>query len=591
MTGAPASLWESANLVAALVAIDPNCGGVVLRAGPGPARDAWLAILRDLLPAGGPFRRVTPGIGEEMLTGGLDLVATLRTGRPVNSRGVLADAEGGVVVLAMAERLTPATAARIAAAMDCGETARAGDGGRARGKFRVVALDEGDGADERPPAAIIDRLTFCVGLEEIGWREVAARFHQAREIDAARAGLAAVEAAPSAVEALVAAAAHLGVPSLRAPLQALRVARALCALRGANVVDTQDLQTAAQLVLAPRATQVPASEMQSDVDSEAEPDEEPQPNDPSEDADVPDDQSDEGASAAPLDDVVLAAAAAALPPGLLARLATSAGPGKAGQERSAQGQKASARRGRPAATRRGALRDGRIALVDTLCAAVPWQKLRRREKEQRRIIVKPEDFRIVRYRARPEQTAIFVVDASGSSAAQRLSEVKGAIELLLVDCYVRRESVALVAFRGNTAEVILPPTRSLARAKRTLSSLPGGGGTPLALGLDVALTLADSLRRKGRSPLLVLMTDGKANVARDGAPGRVRALDDALDAAKSVRAAGIATFAIDTAPASQTALESTTLRLGQAMNARYIRLPVVDATQVSQAVRAAAPAS
>ena len=154
------------------------------------------------------------------------------------------------------------------------------------------------------------------------------------------------------------------------------------------------------------------------------------------------------------------------------------------------------------------------------------------------VIVRPEDFRIVRYRQPRGATTIFVVDASGSSAMQRLAEVKGAIELLLADCYVRRDSVALIAFRGIGAEIVLPPTRSTARAKRRLTGLPGGGGTPLASGLDAALALADQVRRKGQSPLLVLMTDGRANVCRDGTGGRARAMEEAIDAGRRLFAAG-----------------------------------------------------
>ena len=104
------------------------------------------------------------------------------------------------------------------------------------------------------------------------------------------------------------------------------------------------------------------------------------------------------------------------------------------------------------------------------------------------------------------------MDASGSSALHRLAEAKGAIELLLASCYVRRDRVALVAFRGQSAELLLPPTRSLVRAKRSLASLPGGGGTPLAAGIDVSLLLADAVQRRGGTPTIVLLTDGRANV-------------------------------------------------------------------------------
>jgi magnesium chelatase subunit D len=335
------------------------------------------------------------------------------------------------------------------------------------------------------------------------------------------------------------------------------------------------------LVLAPRATTFPSSESPPESGDGSDPrDQKDEPSEPPSDG--------QGAEArAQLNDLVLSAAAAAIPPGLLAQIAEGAGRGKSGREPTRVAKPVAARRGRPMAARRGALRDGRLGVVDTLRAAAPWQLVRRGEGEQRRFKVRPEDFRIIRFRARSEQTAVFVVDASGSSAAQRLAEVKGAIELLLVDCYVRRDSVALVAFRGVSGEIILPPTRSLARAKRTLSGLPGGGGTPLAAGLDVALALADSLRRKGQSPLLVLMTDGRANVARDGTGGRARALEDALGAARRIRSAGIAALAIDTSPLSRGEAEPPTLLLGRAMNGRYMRLPNADSARVSEAVLAA----
>jgi magnesium chelatase subunit D len=580
MTGAsaPSSSWERANLAAALVAIDPRLGGVVLHGGAGPAGEAWFAALRELLPSDAPLRRAPHGIGDDGLMGGLDLAATLRAGRSIAGRGVLAEAEGGILVLAMAERLPPATAARIVAAMD-----RAGVSPERAG-FGVVAIDEGDGEDERPPAALSDRLAFPVDLRGVSWRVVEQRFWDRRQVAEARDSLPAVRNEASMVEVLVTAAARLGVGSLRAPLHALRAARALSALRGSEEVEEADIMAAAQLVLSPRATAFPeerAPDSGDAAESDATSGEENESGEP------PAEPSLEATRAAELNDLVLAAAAAALPPGLLARIAGAEGRGKPGRERTRLVKAVPARRGRPMAARRGALREGRLCLVDTLRAAAPWQVLRRREGEGRRFIVKPEDFRIVRFRARSEQTAVFVVDASGSSAAQRLAEVKGAVELLLVDCYVRRDSVALIAFRGVSGEIILPPTRSLVRAKRTLSGLPGGGGTPLASGLDVALGLADSLRRKGQSPLLVLMTDGRANIARDGAPGRARALEDALDAATRVRAAGIAALAIDTSPLSRTEAEPPTLRLGRAMNARYIKLPNADAARVSETVLAA----
>jgi magnesium chelatase subunit D len=170
---------------------------------------------------------------------------------------------------------------------------------------------------------------------------------------------------------------------------------------------------------------------------------------------------------------------------------------------------------------------------------------------------------------------------------RRLAEVKGAIEQLLADCYVRRDSVALVAFRGKGAEIILPPTRSIARARRTLAGLPGGGGTPLASGLDLGLDLAERIARKGETPLIVLMTDGRANIARDGSPGREKAATDAREACKAVRLSGVRTLAIDSA---QPMRRGDVRELADAMRALYMPLPFADSGAINKAVRAASGA-
>ncbi|HEY4975215.1 MAG TPA: VWA domain-containing protein, partial [Steroidobacteraceae bacterium] len=172
----------------------------------------------------------------------------------------------------------------------------------------------------------------------------------------------------------------------------------------------------------------------------------------------------------------------------------------------------------------------------------------------------------------------------GSSAMHRLAEVKGAVELLLAECYVRRDQVAVVAFRGRGAELVLPPTRSLVRAKRSLAGLPGGGATPLAAGLALAHELAEQLRRRGLAPALVILTDGQANIARDGSSGRAHAQDDAMLVARLLRAAAFNTLLIDTALRPQPQARA----LAEAMRARYLPLPYADARALVDAVQSAA---
>jgi magnesium chelatase subunit D len=247
------------------------------------------------------------------------------------------------------------------------------------------------------------------------------------------------------------------------------------------------------------------------------------------------------------------------------------------------------KRGRPAGVSRGELRGGaKLNVIETLRAAAPWQPLRRREAaasgetSRPRILIRKDDFRVSRFKRRTETTTIFVVDASGSAALHRLAEAKGAVELLLADCYIRRDQVALIAFRGSAAELLLPPTRSLARAKRSLAGLPGGGGTPLAAGLDAAFALSDAIRRKGQTPTVIVLTDGRANIARDGGQGRPRAEEDAISAARQLRAAGIAAVLVDTSPRPGISGENVAREMG----ARYLPLPHADAATLSKAVLA-----
>jgi magnesium chelatase subunit D len=582
MTGARA--WSDAIAAAQLFAVDRlGTGGILLRSRAGPVRDRWLAILRSALPPSHPQKHLPLHTADGRLLGGLDLNATLQAGHPVAERGLLAEADGGVLVLAMAERLSSATSVHVTAAMDARETIVERDGLSLRmpARFGVIALDEGL-EDEVAPASLCDRLAFHLDLNEISVRDADEILIDAPEITSARERLGSLNADDDQVEALCGAATALGIVSLRAPLLAIRVACASAALAGHIAVEQDDIAIAARLVLAPRALVFPQ------VQEPDRPDQTPQsPAENETDNEGREDQTPEMDRV--LDEVILAAVKAAIPPDILAAMHT----GPAGKRHSRSSGKAGAlqksnQRGRPNGVWRGELRSGaKLNVIETLRAAAPWQPMRRREAAngfvtQPRILIRKDDFRIARFKQRSETTTIFVVDASGSAALHRLAEAKGAVELLLADCYTLRDQVALIAFRGNAAELLLPPTRSLARAKRSLAGLPGGGGTPLAAGLDVAFALADLIRRKGQTPTVILLTDGRANVARDGGQGRPRAEEDAVNAAKQLRAAGIAGVLVDTSARPGPLAE----QFAREMGARYLPLPHADATTLSRAVLA-----
>ncbi|MES1147658.1 MAG: magnesium chelatase ATPase subunit D, partial [Bradyrhizobium guangdongense] len=289
----------------------------------------WLALLRAALSLSGNVKQVPLHIAEGRLLGGLDLNATLLAGRPVAERGLLAEADGGVIMLAMAERLTAAMTVHITAAMDAGETIAERDGLSLRmpARFGVIAIDEGL-EDEFAPASLRDRLALHLDLNAIGIRDAEEFALDAAVTAAARAKLPCLKAAATQIEAVCTAATALGITSLRAPLLALRIARASAALAGHSRIEQEDLALAARLVLAPRALVFPPA------DEAAQPEEPPPPLENEADGSGSEDQTPDVDRA--LDEIILAAVQAAIPPDVLAALRA----GSAGRSRSRSSGKA-----------------------------------------------------------------------------------------------------------------------------------------------------------------------------------------------------------------------------------------------------------
>lgn len=595
--------WADAGLATRLLAIDPaGLGGIVLRGGVGPSRDRVIAWVREQQPAGAPLQKIPLHVTEDRLLGGISLADTLRCGRLVREQGLLARCDGGIAVVAMAERLEPHVVSHLCAVVDRGELAleREGISAIVRCRLGLVVLDEGLG-DERTPEALRDRLAFEVELDGLDPRVVPKLEISPRELARARARLRAVSLDDEAVDALCRAAGTLGIASLRAVVLAATAARAHAAASGRDRVGELDLQVAARLVLGPRAERLeppsvsPTDEEEPAANDSREPEPPPPPEAELEPQPETSEQDDTDASSelpGPLGEIVLEAAKSGIPGGVLEalRLGTALrhAPRRAGQAGVA---KASRLGGRPTGTLAAPPAHGsRLHVLDTLRAAAPWQRLRGRElgsAAQTRLEIRKEDFRVRRFAQRTETCVIFAVDASGSAAQQRLAEAKGAVERVLADCYVRRDHVALIAFRGTEATLVLPPTRSLARVRRRLAALPGGGTTPLAAGIDAALALADASRRGGRTPLVVFMTDGRGNVARDGRGGAGPAREDALASSRRLRVAGVPTLMLDTAARSRPDVR----RLAAEMNARYLALPRLDTAGVSREIQALAKES
>lgn len=543
-------------LAMALLAIDPHgLGGMAIRSRAGPVRERCLELV-SRLP--GPAQRIAPSVPEDALFGGLDVAATLSAGKPVYRKGLMETTQS--LVLAMAERTTPSLAARIAARLD------------ERLSPCLVALDEGAEPDETLPSALGERLAFAVDLSDVSWSQVPVSADESDRIEDARDRLPAVKVGDGAFRALGVLCLKLGIDSARAPLFAKRAAAALAALDGRESVSEADLESAAALTLAHRATQTPAPEEKAE--------EEPPP-------ERPDNQTEQGEQEQDQlllpDELLLEAVRALIPDDLLTRLTGA-------RARSSRGSGAGARvrgnrRGRPLPARPGRLDGGApVDLVATLRAAAPWQTIRKMAQPEREgLHIRMSDIRVKRYEDRSDRLLVFAVDASGSSAIARLAEAKGAVELLLGQAYARRDHVALIAFRGDKAELLLSPTRSLVRTKKQLAALPGGGGTPLAAGLQAAMELADHARRRGLTPTMALLTDGRANVALDGSANRVAAAEDAQRVARGLRRMGMDSIVIDTGNRPERQLRT----LSEILDGTYLPLPRANAERLSEAVSAA----
>ena len=573
--------WDLAQLALLLLQVDPHgLGGVWLKAGYSPARQTWLAQLHAL---GLPVMRMPHHIDQERMLGGIDLSVTLAKGRVVEQIGLLAQANKGMVVVPMSEKLSPQTLAMLLQAHDQGQVHALAIGATHASRFGLVALDESQEDEPGVASKLKERLALWIEMDtvDIAMSQEKIEALSAQELAEVRSVLVKIQATEAQMRALCEVAFALGIDSMRAPLLALRLACVHAAIHDREFLEEEDLRIAAQMVLSPRATRMPSSQ---EAES-AEPPEPPTPPDASnteQDAaqeDTPPPPTTEPAS---LEDTILAASLASLPPKLLDQLLLGASQSKSQSSSGNSGQaQMSRQRGRPLSPRLGRPTSGaRLHLLATLRAAAPKQKLRTKHAGQK-IAIRSEDFYIQRFAHKAASCIIVAMDASGSAALARLAEAKGAVEILLQQSYARRDSVCVIAFRGAQAQTLLPATRSLVRAKKALAGLPGGGGTPIALALKHATEQAQALQRQGITPLLVMLSDGKANVTIDGVGGRTQAQADALQCAKQWATHGFTSLWIDTAlqPTGQAK------ELANVMQARYLPMPYVASQRLADAMQ------
>lgn len=622
---------ETAKQALLLLAVNPALAGVAIAATVGSGKSTLARAFAALLPEDAPFVELPVNVTEDRLLGGLDLEATLTTGARVIERGLLAHAHGGVLYVDGLNLLDSSVVAHLMEVMTNGVVRVEREGLSAVHPARFVLVGTYDPGDGEVQRSLLDRIGLIVPFApqtDLHLRaEVVRRNHLRRNggaeqaspaaylrlrgeavddetqmlramIADARVRLPQVHIQDEQVQALIQTALSLGVEGNRADVFAVQAALAKAALDGRDGVDDDDLRLAVRLVLLPRATRLPEADERRETKDE-------QTRGRGDPGNL-EDRDESNAAAEPrneqLEALLMSAAEAELPKDVLNLPFVLQRRGRSGS----RGAALNNRRGRFVRAVEGDPRGNRIALLQTLMAAAPWQRLRRIESEKLKIekglsgkafsilnsqfSIRPEDVRVKRFRDKAGMLYIFAVDASGSMAINRMREAKGAAIRLLQDAYVHRDQVALIAFRGRRAQVLLQPSQSVERAKRELDVLPTGGGTPLASALLTAWQLAQQARGRGiTQATLVLMTDGRANVSlgsRESEVGGGTPVDKAelqreiQQLAALLRADGIHAIVIDTQANYLSRGEAP--KLAEWLGGRYVYLPNARAEQITK---------
>jgi magnesium chelatase subunit D len=596
-----------------LLAVDPSLGGVVIPSAVGSGKSTLARAFADILPDGTPFVELPLNVTEDRLIGGVDLEATLASGQRVVQHGVLSKANKGVLYVDSLSLLDSSAVSHIMDAMSRGLVLVEREGLSEVHPADFMLVGTYDPSDGEVRMGLLDRIGIIVPFTAqndyrarkkivnivMGTRDREDTEDELRMlrglIEAAKEQLPRVSMTNEQIQGLIQTAISLGVEGNRVDIFAIRAAIASAALAQRTEVDDEDLKLAMKLVLVPRATRMPEREA---TDEEMAQDEPPPPEEESEaeDEDAPPDNPDADAEEEQeetpdmIEELMMDAMETELPDNILNISLASKKKAKSGS----RGEALNNRRGRFVRAQEGEMKSGKVALIPTLISAAPWQQSRKADKKMSgrpagALIINKEDVKIKKFRDKSGTLFIFMVDASGSMALNRMRQAKGAVASLLQNAYVHRDQVALISFRGKQAQVLLPPSQSVDRAKRELDVLPTGGGTPLASALFSGWETAKQARTKGISQIMfVMITDGRGNIPLKAAyePNAEKAPKEELEKeiealALSIQADGVASIVIDTQMNYLSRGEAP--KLAQKLGGRYFYLPNAKAEQIVEA--------